>query len=68
MRDIAAVVFLGAFLGALALMASAFVVMLYVGLWHSFNPDFAAVGFVDCMFGVGLVGLLSGLGARVTRR
>jgi hypothetical protein len=67
-RDLIAVVFLGLFLGVLGLMVSAYVVMIYVGMWHGYNPNIAAAGFVDCLYGMGLVVIVTALGGSLTRR
>ncbi|QAY26950.1 hypothetical protein SEA_SHAWTY_25 [Streptomyces phage Shawty] len=57
----------GFVVAVVGLVVSAFVVMIFVGMWHGHNDAVPALGFVDCLYGVGLVGLLSALVAPSTR-
>ncbi|WP_433858223.1 hypothetical protein [Streptomyces kronopolitis] len=57
----------GFVLAVLGLSLSAFVVMIYVGMWHGYNDAIPALGFVNCLYGVGLVGILTALGVSVRR-
>lgn len=60
MRD-----FLTTFVVALfAIMATAFVIMLNLGSWHSITPGVPALGFADC---VNAVALSTALGAVIVR-
>lgn len=61
--------FVGGFVFAvLGLTVSAFTVMIYVGMWHGYNDAIPALGFVDCAYGVGLVAVLTVLGASMPRK
>lgn len=64
---VAAAVAAGFLVGVVGLSVSAFVVMIFVGMWHGHNDAVPALGFVDCLYGVGLVGLLAAVAAPVTR-
>ncbi|MFE0692760.1 hypothetical protein [Streptomyces sp. NPDC058869] len=54
-------------LSVLGLVVSAYVVMIFVGMWHGHNDAIPALGFVDALYGVGLVSILTALGASVRR-
>jgi phosphate/sulfate permease len=45
-------------LAVVGLAVAALAVMLYLALWHHHNAAVPALGFVDCTYVVGLVGLL----------
>ncbi|QAX93281.1 hypothetical protein HOV11_gp25 [Streptomyces phage Vash] len=62
---VAAVV--GFALGVIGLSLSAFVVMILVGMWHGHNDAIPALGFIDCVYGVGLTALLASIVAPVVR-
>lgn len=67
MKDFLKVVGTAFVAGALGLITSAFVVMVLVGMWHGHNAAVPALGFVDAMYGVGLVILLALVIAPATR-
>ncbi|WP_274031203.1 hypothetical protein [Streptomyces sp. MMBL 11-1] len=52
---------------SLGLAVSAYFSMIVVGMWHGHNDAVPALGFVDCLYGVGLFSILTGLGAYVKR-
>ncbi|MEU8792182.1 hypothetical protein [Streptomyces sp. NPDC048643] len=52
-------------LSVLGLCASAFGLMIYVGVWHGYNAAVPAVGFIDCLYAVGILSLLGILGGSV---
>jgi hypothetical protein len=58
----------GFIVGAVGLSIAAFVVMILVGMWHGYNDVIPALGFVDCVYGVGLVILLGLFAAPATVR
>lgn len=55
-------------LSVLGLCASAFALMIYVGVWHGYNASVPAVGFIDSLFAVGVLSLLGILGANLKRK
>ena len=63
-----AAVVAGFVVGALGLSLGAFLVMILVGMWHGYNDVVPALGFVDCVYGVGLVILLGLIAAPATVR
>ncbi|CAD80126.1 gp2 [Streptomyces phage phiBT1] len=58
----------GFIVGAAGLSLGAFLVMILVGMWHGYNDVVPALGFVDCVYGVGLVILLGLIAAPATVR
>ncbi|QAX94725.1 hypothetical protein HOV12_gp25 [Streptomyces phage Lilbooboo] len=62
-----AAVAVGFVLGVAGLSFAAFLVMILVGMWHGFNDAIPALGFVDCVYGVGLTLLLAGI-VRTTQK
>lgn len=52
----------------LVVAAGAFAVMIAVGMWHVYNPAVPALGYVDCVYGVAVTGLLASVTVPVTRR
>ncbi|CAA07126.1 unnamed protein product [Lomovskayavirus C31] len=58
------VVFVAAVVG---LALSAFVVMILIGMWHGHNAAVPALGFIDCLYAVGLTSLLALIVTPVTR-
>jgi hypothetical protein len=46
-------------LAVLGMVVGALGIMLYLALWHHHNAAVPALGFIDCTYVVGAVGLLS---------
>ncbi|MEV8015657.1 hypothetical protein AB0O76_04715 [Streptomyces sp. NPDC086554] len=67
MKDFLKVAGVAFVLAILGLFASAFLVMILVGMWHGHNAAIPTLGFVDAMFGVGLVVLLALVVSPATR-
>jgi hypothetical protein len=67
LKEFFAYFFVALFAAVVGLVAAASVVMVYVGLWHNHNDAVPALGFIDCLYAVGLVGLLAAVAAPSTR-
>lgn len=67
LKDFFVYFFVALAVAVVGLVVAAAALMVYVGLWHNHNAAVPALGFVDCLYGVGLVGLLTALVAPSTR-
>ncbi|MEU2760427.1 hypothetical protein [Streptomyces sp. NPDC007094] len=67
LKALGTVALIGFALSVLGICLGAYVVMIYVGMWHGHNSAMPTLSFVDAVYAVGLIGILTSLGTFVRR-